>query len=93
MESDYHKWLKGEMIYNVDCEKLVPIDDENYINKRKSYINKYGEEDGLELLKEEYRTYEEYIEHINGEYEDFVDTFTTPSGEKIVGFGYHGYNY
>lgn len=48
----------------------------------------------LEQLLSEYEfyTYDSY-ETCHSDYEHYVEYFTTPSGEKVVSFGYAGANY
>jgi hypothetical protein len=79
MESDYEKWKNGELIYNRWADELVPITDE---------VRKSIEED-----ERDYLTYEQFGDWDYIEYETFVESFTTPGGEKVVSFGYYGSDY
>ena len=40
--------------------------------------------------EDRYYTYEHFFD--NFDYETFWDNCTTPSGDKVVAFGYYGYN-
>lgn len=75
--SDYDRWIKGELIYDRWNETLVPITDE--IKKEK--------EEGGEMR---YLTSDEFDDYELRYYETFVESITTPSGEKVVAFGYYG---
>lgn len=103
MESDYDKWIAGELYWDRWNEKLVSKDtvdkfikeakndfrEENpeYIEGDKDWECRF--EDYLYYDKDfAYYSYDEYCDRI--EYETYVDTFTTPSGEKVVSFGYYG---
>lgn len=98
---EYSKWKKGELykqwhenafltrdeiIENLKCEthwrtgkliyKDVNWDDVEAVNK---------------IIKDsEYDTEEEFWEDVGCEYETFYEPYTTPSGDKIVAFGYYG---
>lgn len=77
--SDYDKWVKGELIYDRWNQKLVPITDK---------IREEREEN--EEMR--YFTSDEFDDYVYMEYETFEKSMTTPSGEKVVAFGYYGYN-
>ena len=76
MKSDFDKWVNGELVWNRWRDRLEPITDE---------IKKSIEED-----EREYLTYEQFGDWEYLDYETFEDTFETPSGEKVVSFGYYG---
>lgn len=40
--------------------------------------------------EDRYYTYEQFFD--NFEYETFWDNYTTPSGDKVVAFGYYGHD-
>lgn len=56
------------------------------------YNNKFikASEKDKQKFPSEYLTYDEYYEEM--EMETFEETHTTPSGDKIVVFGYYGYD-
>ena len=77
MESDFEKWKNEELILDFNNEELVPYTDE---------IRELKEDEGVM----DYITYEEFQDGWIELY-TFERTFTTPSGEKVVAFGYYGY--
>jgi hypothetical protein len=91
MESDYDKWKNGELVFCREGDNLIPIDDKYYVETKEYYINKYGEEKGLEYLRHEYFSFDEYSDYMNSNYDTFKEEFTIPSGEKVISFGYYGY--
>ena len=61
------------------------LSDEEKEEVRKRYEHKYSE-------KRHYITYDAYMNSKSDYYEAFVDSYTTKSGEKVVAFGYYGYD-
>ena len=61
------------------------LSDEEKDEVRKRYESKFSE-------KRHYKTYREYMDSNSDYYETFVDSYTTKSGEKVVAFGYYGYD-
>ncbi len=63
----------------------------------KENLDEITQEDIEELLEENFDRYEmpcsydEYYDDL--QYETYEDTFTTPSGDKVVSFGYYGQDY
>lgn len=78
MESDFNKWVAGELVWSRWGDELVPITDE---------IKKSMEED-----EREYLTYEQFNDYDYIDYETFEDSYTTPNGETIKSFGYYGHD-
>lgn len=78
MESDFNKWVAGELVWSRWGDKLVPITDE---------IKKSMEED-----EREYLTYEQFNDYDYIDYETFEDSYTTPNGETVKSFGYYGHD-
>ena len=78
MESDFNKWVAGELVWNRWGNKLVPITDE---------IKKSIEED-----EREYLTYEQFNDYDYIDYETFENSYTTPNGETVKSFGYYGHD-
>ena len=66
MESDFDKWVAGELVWSRWGDELVPITDE---------IKKSMEED-----EREYLTYEQFNDYDYIDYETFEDSYTTPNG-------------
>ena len=78
MESDFNKWVAGELVWSRWGDELVPITDE---------IKKSIEED-----EREYLTYEQFNDYDYIDYETFEDSYTTPNGETVKSFGYYGHD-
>lgn len=78
MESDFNKWVAGELVWSRWGDELVPITDE---------IKKSMEED-----EREYLTYEQFNNYDYIDYETFEDSYTTPNGETVKSFGYYGHD-
>ena len=78
MESDFDKWVAGELVWSRWGDELVPITDE---------IKKSMEED-----EREYLTYEQFNDYDYIDYETFEDSYTTPNGETVKSFGYYGHD-
>ena len=86
-KSDYDAWKDGELIYNYYQNKLVPINDKDYLQWKKDF----DEEDGYPDY--EYLTYNEFFnDYDKMEYETYSNSHTTPKGEEIVAFGYYGHD-
>ena len=78
MESDFNKWVAGELVWSRWGDELVPITDE---------IKKSMEED-----EREYLTYEQFNDYDYIDYETFEDSYITPNGETVKSFGYYGHD-
>lgn len=78
MESDYDKWVNGELALDRWNDKLVEITPEI--------------EESMKNDEREWLTYDQFNDWHYINYETFKSTYTTPNGEKIVSFGYYGYN-
>ena len=78
MESDFNKWVAGELVWSRWGDELVPITDE---------IKKSMEKD-----EREYLTYEQVNDYDYIDYETFEDSYTTPNGETVKSFGYYGHD-
>ena len=78
MESDFNKWVAGELVWSRWGDELVPITDE---------IKKSIEED-----EREYLTYQQFNDYDYIDYETFEDSYTTPNGETVKSFGYYGHD-
>lgn len=78
MESDYDKWVAGELAWSRWNRELVEITSE----VKTSMENDEGD----------YLTYEQFYDWDYIDYETFSSTYKTPNGDKIVSFGYYGYD-
>lgn len=85
-EDQFEKFKRGEMLLDSWKHKLISKED------ALKEINKYDKDFTIEDLKnghDDYRTYN----NIGGDYyETFEEYHTTKGGDKIVVFGYYGYN-
>lgn len=77
-KSDYDKWKNDELVWSRWGDELVPVTDKI----KRSMDN--GERD--------YLTYDQFNDYDYIEYETFLETFTTPKGETVCGFGYYGHD-
>ena len=78
MDSEFNKWVKGKLAWSRWDRKLIPITPE----VKASMDNGEGE----------YLTYDQFNDWDYLEYETFKRDYITPNGDKIVAFGYYGYN-
>lgn len=77
MEKDLEDWKKGLKLFDSWNEKLVARED----------INSDADKDD-----DRYLEYQEFWDEYEEYYEGFEQSFTTPSGEKVIAFGYYGYD-
>lgn len=77
-ESDYDKWVTGELVWNSWNCGLVPITD-----KVKA---------SMDADEKKYLTYKQFNDWDYMEYETFEQGYTTPGGEKVIAFGYYGHD-
>ena len=105
MESEFEKWKTGEMYWDRWNDELVSKEEveKKMVEYKVEFINEHpdfdeNDDDWQEQLQEYldddkmYYSYEEFNDYDYIEYETFVDDYTTPSGDKIVAFGYYGYD-
>ena len=79
MQSDFDKWKAEELVFDRWNDVLAPVTDD---------IKKAMEEDDDQFL-----TYEQFFHDWDClEYETFKEDFTTPTGEKVISFGYYGHD-
>lgn len=88
--SDYDKFVNGELWYDRYHEDLVTKEQINANLRRYDPGADMDDMDEEALQEEGYYTYESYNDKITDYYEDFVEEFTTPGGDKVVAFGYYG---
>lgn len=70
-----HKMEK--LITDRDIETIDQEEFENFV-------------DNYDYYNEKPLTYREYLDAVGENYEIYTNIFTTPSGEKVVSFGYYG---
>lgn len=78
MQSEFDKWVAGELAWNRWGDELVEITPEV----------KALMEDG----DGDYLTYEQFNDWEYMEHETYRDSYTTPNGDKVIAFGYYGYD-
>ena len=66
-----------ELITSKDIETIDQEEFENFIDNFDDYTEKP-------------LTYREYLNNVGENYDTYTNVFTTPSGEKVVSFGYYG---
>ena len=76
--SDYDKWKNGELVWSRWDDELIPITEE---------IKRSMDNDEREFL-----TYDQFDDYDYMEYKTYSESFTTPSGETVYGFGYYGHD-
>lgn len=76
---EFDAWEKGDLVYNNDDEAFVPIDSLS--------------DDDKKLIDEDiFYTYEGYFNQMSEWFDTFTDSFISPKGEEIIGFGYYGHD-
>ena len=78
MKSDYDRWVAGELVWNRWGDELIEITPEVLSS--------------MENDERVYLTYEQFNDWNYLEFETFEHTFETTNNEKVVGFGYYGYD-
>ena len=78
MRSEFDKWVNGELVWDRWNRELVPITPEIKIS--------------MENDEREYLTYDQFHDWEYVDYETYTNNYTTPNGDKVVAFGYYGYN-
>lgn len=71
------------------------------VSEMKKIRAEYGFEDDWENEKEvreklsdnNVKTYDEFWDHYDLEYETFEEEYVTPGGQKVIAFGYYGNEY
>ena len=100
MKSDFDKWKNGELYWARWGDKFVTkefvekdIEEcrEEFRKIEPDYIqgDEEWEEQFFEYINDD-KNYYTYDEFNDVEYETYVDSFKTPSGEEVVSFGYYG---
>lgn len=103
-KSDYDRWKKGKLFLNDGSSwfSYSPYKTKTFVTREEAIDivtnNRYrpdepleslDEDDFLEVLRERnIYTYDDY----GADFEYFEDSYTTPSGEEVVAFGYYGYD-
>lgn len=97
-EEEYNKWKNGELVYNYWQDEILTVAEEDgrkLAAVRNSLLE--AQENGDDISWEDrefldaYLTYDEAQER--NEYQEYYEyPFTTPSGDKMVAFGWYGHD-
>jgi len=90
---DYEAWKNGNLLYHwgdlvTEAEAMDQIKNNEWYQKHLDFTDA---EAVRETLEEDYWTYEQYERSI-GDMDEFKQTFTTKSGDKVIAFGYAGFD-
>jgi hypothetical protein len=75
-ESEFEKWKNGELVFDYYNDELVEITPQI--------------QEAIDNGDDDFKTYSEFFSGLD--YETFRQKTTTKSGDKVVAFGYYGYN-
>ena len=81
-DDDYNKWKSGEFLYDKWAAKLVTLEE---AKKEEDYEDE-------EEFNSRFLDYDRFNSWQYIEYETFEQTFETPGGEIVHGFGYYGHD-
>ena len=92
-EEDFDKWKKGELYYDYYSDKLISLEKIPLEERRLVVLDEDAEEnedlyDEIMDAKDDYRVYDKE----NGYLEWYDRKFTTPSGDKMIAFGWYGHD-
>ena len=92
-KEDYKKWQEGRLLLDFFYDRLVTEEQAIEEMKADGWFKKnldFSDSDAVqEALSADYWTFERYEDHTRSYY-TFENEHTTPSGDKIVVFGYYG---
>lgn len=77
-DSEFDKWVNGELVWSRWGDELVPITDEIQTS--------------IDECEHEYLTYEQFNDYDYIEFETFEKSYNTPNGETVKAFGYYGHD-
>ena len=80
-----------EDFYNENKEKYWKNWDQLSHYEKQEWVGKYKDE-VLDDEDEDYMTYNRYMDYYCYEYETYERHFTSPSNDKMIAFGYYGYD-
>lgn len=92
-EEEFDKWKNGELYYDYYSDKLISLEKIPLEERRLVVLDEDAEEnedlyDEIMDAKDDYRVYSRE----NGYLEWYDRKFTTPSGDKMVAFGWYGHD-
>lgn len=91
-DDDFQKWKDGDVLF-WRWEKKFSTKDELMKRLTRQYddIDWNNEEEIETLFSElEISTYDKYFNE--NDFETFKQEYTTPSGDKVIGFGFYGHD-
>lgn len=90
-DDDYNKWKKGELLYSRWDDSFYTFEE---ALKKGGYENTENIDTDMlsEEFKERFLDYERFNSWHYMDYETFDQTYTTPGGEIVHGFGYYGHD-
>ncbi len=91
-DDELQKWKNGEVFF-WGLNKKFATNDEIMVELMKQYgeIDWDNDKEVVTLLsEEEIKTYDEFFNENN--FETFEQEYTTPKGDKVIAFGYYGYD-
>lgn len=92
-ESQYADWVAGKLYYSRYGERFIPAAEVEAKWQKELEANPEVYDDKNEFLIDSgYYTFELYDDTIECDYETFEHSYTTESGEKVIAFGYYGYD-
>lgn len=94
-DDDYNKWKKGELLYSTWDASFYTLEEalkealkeDGYENTENIDLNMLSED-----FKHRFLDYERFNSWDYMNYETFDQTYTTPGGEIVHGFGYYGHD-
>ena len=97
---EYNKWERGEVLYWREKDKfgtkeeiIEELKTMKFHNGELYYpdVNWDDEDEVNDVFSDEgIKSYDDFFDY--NEYETYVDSYVTPNGEKVIAFGYYGYN-
>ena len=86
--NEYDGWKEGKYVYCRDGGTLVPVTDADYLEWKKMT----DEEKRERWCERDYLTYEKFWDYFGDYYENYEGSYVTENGDKVVAFGYYGYD-
>lgn len=90
---EFQKWKRGEVLYWDDQDRFATRDEIMNELKTKSWYKDvdWDDEDAVYdvFCDEGIKSYDEFFDM--DYYGTFVNSHTTPNGDKVYAFGYYGY--
>ena len=93
-DSDFEKWKNGELVFDRGGDKLVSIDDPEYLKWKEDFEKHQTEDPDYydDYCYRDYLSYEDFNDYDILEYETFEQSYETDGGETVKAFGYYGHD-